>query len=95
MVCLIKPQFEAGRGKVGKKGVVRDSSVHEEVVTGIVDFALANGFSVRNLEFSPIKGPEGNIEYLVHLEKTDTPELAEGVDPKAVVAAAHEELDKT
>jgi 23S rRNA (cytidine1920-2'-O)/16S rRNA (cytidine1409-2'-O)-methyltransferase len=95
MVCLIKPQFEAGRGKVGKKGVVRDSSVHEEVVTGIVDFALANGFSVCNLEFSPIKGPEGNIEYLVHLEKTDTPELAEGVDPKAVVAAAHEELDKT
>ena len=67
MVCLIKPQFEAGREKVGKKGVVRDKSVHEEVVNNIISFALSNGFSVLDLEYSPIKGPEGNIEYLVHL----------------------------
>jgi 23S rRNA (cytidine1920-2'-O)/16S rRNA (cytidine1409-2'-O)-methyltransferase len=94
MVCLIKPQFEAGREKVGKKGVVRDIKVHEEVVRNIIDFALANGFSVRNLEFSPIKGPEGNIEYLVHLEKSEEPKLADHVDYMKVVAAAHEELDK-
>jgi 23S rRNA (cytidine1920-2'-O)/16S rRNA (cytidine1409-2'-O)-methyltransferase len=94
MVCLIKPQFEAGREKVGKKGVVRDIRVHEEVVSGIVAFALANGFSVHNLEFSPIKGPEGNIEYLVFLEKSEKPVMTAGVEPAAVVAAAHEELDK-
>jgi 23S rRNA (cytidine1920-2'-O)/16S rRNA (cytidine1409-2'-O)-methyltransferase len=73
---------------------VRDSSVHEEVVTGIVDFALANGFSVCNLEFSPIKGPEGNIEYLVHLLKSESPQMEDGVDLAGTVAAAHEELDK-
>jgi 23S rRNA (cytidine1920-2'-O)/16S rRNA (cytidine1409-2'-O)-methyltransferase len=94
MVCLIKPQFEAGREKVGKKGVVRDIRVHEEVVSNIIEFALANGFSVCNLEFSPIKGPEGNIEYLVHLEKSEEPQMAEHVDPTGVTAAAHEELDK-
>ena len=65
MVCLIKPQFEAGREKVGKKGVVRDPKVHEEVIHKVIDFALENGFSVHNLSYSPIKGPEGNIEYLV------------------------------
>ena len=69
MVCLIKPQFEAGREKVGKKGVVRDKKVHEDVIERIITFALENGFSVLNLEYSPIKGPEGNIEYLVFLEK--------------------------
>ena len=94
MVCLIKPQFEAGREKVGKKGVVRDKKVHEEVVTNILEFALANGFSVCNLEYSPIKGPEGNIEYLVYIEKSDEPSMAASVDMMAVVAAAHEELDK-
>ena len=73
MVCLIKPQFEAGREKVGKKGVVRDKAVHEEVVERIIEFASQNGFFVKNLEYSPIKGPEGNIEYLVHLCKTETP----------------------
>ena len=71
MVCLIKPQFEAGREKVGKKGVVRDKAVHEEVIERIITFALENGFSVHHLEYSPIKGPEGNIEYLVHIEKSD------------------------
>ena len=68
-VCLIKPQFEAGRDKVGKKGVVREPSVHEEVVETITDFAFQTGFSVLALDFSPIKGPEGNIEYLMYIKK--------------------------
>ena len=69
MVCLIKPQFEAGRDKVGKKGVVRERSVHEEVIHKVIDFAYSIGFDVVHLEYSPIKGPEGNIEYLVHIRK--------------------------
>ncbi|MCR5031322.1 MAG: TlyA family RNA methyltransferase [Lachnospiraceae bacterium] len=69
MVCLIKPQFEAGKDKVGKKGVVRDSKVHREVVEKIVDFADMIGFAVEGLSFSPIRGPEGNIEYLLYLRK--------------------------
>ena len=69
MVCLIKPQFEAGREKVGKKGVVRERSVHEEVIHKVIDFANSIGFDVMHLEYSPIKGPEGNIEYLVHIRK--------------------------
>ncbi len=69
MVCLIKPQFEAGRDKVGKKGVVREHSVHEEVIRKILDYADSIGFDILHLEFSPIKGPEGNIEYLMHLQK--------------------------
>lgn len=69
MVCLIKPQFEAGREKVGKKGVVRERSVHEEVVRKILDYADSIGFELLHLEFSPIKGPEGNIEYLMHIQK--------------------------
>ncbi len=94
MVCLIKPQFEAGREKVGKKGVVRDKNVHMEVIEHIIDFAFANGFSVHHLEYSPIKGPEGNIEYLVHIEKATEPIKEESVDILAVVDAAHGELDK-
>ena len=97
MVCLIKPQFEAGREKVGKKGVVRDKSVHEEVIDKVVSFALSIGFSVLHLEYSPIKGPEGNIEYLVHLKKEAEAEQAgveESVDVQKVVDAAHGELDK-
>ena len=69
MVCLIKPQFEAGRDKIGKKGVVRDSEVHEEVVHKIIDYADMIGFEVNGLTYSPIKGPEGNIEYLLFIEK--------------------------
>lgn len=69
MVCLIKPQFEAGKDKVGKKGVVREVSVHEEVIRKALDFADFVGFDILHLEFSPIKGPEGNIEYLMHIEK--------------------------
>ena len=77
MVCLIKPQFEAGKEKVGKKGVVRDPKVHEEVVHRIIDFTAIAGFEVLHLDFSPIKGPEGNIEYLVHIRKN--PDMNEAV----------------
>lgn len=93
-VCLIKPQFEAGREKVGKKGVVRDPSVHVEVVRGIFDFCLQSGFDVLNLDFSPIKGPEGNIEYLIHLKKSDDPKSYTDITPEQLVKASHEALDK-
>lgn len=92
-VCLIKPQFEAGRENVGKKGVVRDPKVHENVVTTILDFCLDNGYSVLNLDFSPIKGPEGNIEYLVHLKKSDNPQLLTDVNPKELVELSHKTLE--
>ena len=90
LVCLIKPQFEAGRDEVGKKGVIRDPSVHEEVVNGILNFAPTIGLSVMGLDFSPIKGPEGNIEYICHLKKGhfDAP----SIDVAAVVRASHEAL---
>lgn len=78
MVCLIKPQFEAGREKVGKKGVVRDPQVHEEVIRKVVDFADLIGFEIKGLTFSPVKGPEGNIEYLLYLAKKE--ELPEEVE---------------
>lgn len=73
MVCLIKPQFEAGRDKVGKKGVVREPEIHREVIGKIVDYAGSIGFTILHLEYSPIKGPEGNIEYLLHLKKEREP----------------------
>ena len=94
MVCLIKPQFEAGREKVGKKGVVRDKAVHEEVINKVIDFAVEIGFHILNLEYSPIKGPEGNIEYLVYIRKEAEGSREESVDVYAVVEAAHGELDK-
>ena len=93
MVCLIKPQFEAGREKVGKKGVVRDAAVHREVISGVLDFAAETGFCIKNLEYSPIKGPEGNIEYLVHLGKGDAGAKEASADIDAVVKAAHAALD--
>ena len=93
-VCLIKPQFEAGREKVGKKGVVRDPAVHAEVVQSIYDFALQNGFDVLDLDFSPIKGPEGNIEYLIHLRRSDEPKSYTTVTPQELVKRSHEQLDK-
>ena len=92
-VCLIKPQFEAGREKVGKKGVVRDKAVHEEVVAVICDFAVQNGYSVLGLTFSPVKGPEGNIEYLVFLEKSDAPVHTAVGTPHTVVEESHAALD--
>ena len=94
MVCLVKPQFEAGREQVGKKGVVRDQKVHAQVIRQVMEYALSLGFRILELSFSPIKGPEGNIEYLVYLEKAEETSMAENVDMMAVVAAAHEELDK-
>ncbi|HHW46254.1 MAG TPA: TlyA family RNA methyltransferase [Clostridiales bacterium] len=92
-VCLIKPQFEAGREKVGKKGVVRDSLVHLEVIEKTVKMVMEQGFSVLNLDFSPIKGPEGNIEYLIHLKKSESPEYLCSVSPREVVESSHLELD--
>ena len=96
VVCLIKPQFGAGREKVGKKGVVRDKAVHEEVICMVIAYAGSIAFEVKNLEFSPIKGPEGNIEYLLHIKKqpegfvqTEFP-----VDVTAVVEEAHKTLDR-
>ena len=94
LVLLIKPQFEAGREKVGKKGVVRDKAVHEEVINKVIDFAVKIGFHILNLEYSPIKGPEGNIEYLVYIRKEAEGSREESVDVHAVVEAAHGELDK-
>ena len=73
MVCLIKPQFEAGKEKVGKNGVVREAQTHREVISRIIDYADLIGFAVRDLTYSPIKGPEGNIEYLLYLEKREEP----------------------
>ena len=78
--CLIKPQFEAGREKVGKKGVVRDISVHKEVIENVIAFTKEMGFSVKGLDFSPIKGPEGNIEYLMFVEKTSEKSVEFDVD---------------
>lgn len=73
VVCLIKPQFEAGREKVGKKGVVREPEVHMEVIEKIIRYAVSLGFRILNLDYSPIKGPEGNIEYLLHIQKNEIP----------------------
>ena len=90
VLCLIKPQFEAGRDKVGKKGVVRDAAVHEEVLQNFISLAKSLGFTIRNLTFSPVKGPEGNIEFLAHLS------LQPGEDsyplPADLVAQAHAAL---
>ena len=80
-VCLIKPQFEAGKDKVGKKGVVREKSVHLEVVQKVISLCLENGFSPLGLQFSPIKGPEGNIEYLIYIEKSENPVVSDCVNP--------------
>ena len=91
-VCLIKPQFEAGRADVGKKGVVRDRAVHERVLREMSAFFPAAGYTLAGLDYSPIRGPEGNIEYLAWLKKG----LSDGVEPDiaAIVAASHGELDR-
>lgn len=93
-VCLIKPQFEAGRENVGKKGVVRDRNVHVQVIKKIYDFCIENGFSVLDMDYSPIKGPEGNIEYLIYIQKTDQPKAEKIIDIDDIVARSHGELDK-
>ena len=89
-------QFEAGREKVGKKGVVRDPVVHKEVIEKVIAYASSISFEIKNLEFSPIKGPEGNIEYLLHLKKQLEGYVQESipVEPEAIVAMAHQTLDK-
>lgn len=100
MVALIKPQFEAGREKVGKKGVVRDPKVHEEVISRIVRHADEVSFEVLDLSYSPIRGPEGNIEYLIHLrknpERTVYPDIPAVFEKKIkeIVEEAHQELEK-
>lgn len=93
VVCLIKPQFEAGREKVGKKGVVREKSTHAEVIEAVISYGREIGFGVLNLEFSPVKGPEGNIEYLLYLQNCPSEEQTQmWVDVKDVVDKAHEML---
>lgn len=95
IAALIKPQFEAGRQKVGKKGVVRDKSTHIEVIETVTGFAVSNGFHVENLTFSPIRGPEGNIEYLVHLKKCEgTGRVSGQADINKTVDEAFETLAK-
>ena len=96
VVCLIKPQFEAGREKVGKKGVVRDRAVHEEVIRMVMDYASSIDFYPLALDFSPVKGPEGNIEYLLHMRKTETMENGHTMTDqiKEVVDASHADLAK-
>ena len=95
IVALIKPQFEAGREKVGKKGIVREKSTHREVIEKIMDFAMSIGFDLCALEFSPIKGPEGNIEYLIHLKKCAVKTgTNRGIRADTVVDRAFEELAK-
>ena len=98
MICLIKPQYEAGREKVGKKGVVRDPAVHREVIEMIVSFALEEGFLIRGLDHSPVKGPEGNIEYLLWIQNGAGQEMQKETTYDEVISQvvkkAHEELDK-
>ncbi len=92
MVCLIKPQFEAGREKVGKKGVVREPKVHVEVIETVLAFTIAKGFRLLHLDFSPIRGPEGNIEYLMHIDKNGP--VAEEFDAVAFVNENYADLIK-
>ena len=109
MVCLIKPQFEAGRDTVGKKGVVRDQKVHEEVVRNVTAMTAGLGFEILGLDYSPIRGPEGNIEYLMYIRKPADPEvkneISDVISPAAgaasedairkLVEASHGSLDKS
>ena len=90
LICLIKPQFEAGREEVGKKGVVRDRAVHEHVIHSILDFAPEIGLAVMGLDFSPIKGPEGNTEYICHMKNRVSEAVS--INVEAVVTASHEAL---
>lgn len=94
MVCLIKPQFEAGKEKVGKKGVVRDPAVHVEVINDVLKYARENNFELLNLDYSPVKGPEGNIEYLLYLGKNTGAEDFDLSIIELMVSSAHNELDK-
>lgn len=92
-VCLVKPQFEAGREKVGKKGVVREAETHREVIFAAAEYAHASGFSVLGLEHSPIKGPEGNIEFLMFVQKSAAPQAVDPALVHSVVESAHQALN--
>ena len=94
LVALIKPQFEAGRGQVGKKGVVRDKKIHFEVIRNVLDFAFETGFGICGLSFSPIKGPEGNIEYLAYMKKSKEGQSVTDDMISDIVERSHEQLDK-
>lgn len=93
VVALIKPQFEAGREKVGKKGVVREKETHLEVIKNVISYACSIGYEILQLDFSPVRGPEGNIEYLLYLQKTDLQEALAGcpeeIVPEDIVDKAH------
>lgn len=93
VVALIKPQFEAGKENVGKKGVVRDAAVHEQVINNVISFAKSEGFGIAGLDFSPIKGPEGNIEYLLHLTLGDD-DAVSSEQVAQLVGRSHGDLDK-
>lgn len=90
VMCLIKPQFEAGREQVGKKGIVRDSKIHVEVIENVISYASDNGLYPHGLDYSPVKGTKGNIEYLLYLRKTES---SKEISPQEVVSIAHGELD--
>ena len=90
VMCLIKPQFEAGRDQVGKKGIVRDSKIHVEVIENVIGYASDNGLFPHGLDYSPVKGTKGNIEYLLYLRKTES---SKEISPQEVVSIAHGELD--
>ena len=93
VIALIKPQFEAGKENVGKKGVVRDAKVHEEVINNVIAFAKEEGFGIAGLDFSPIKGPEGNIEYLLYLTLGED-DAVSAADVAELVSQSHGDLDK-
>lgn len=93
-VCLIKPQFEAGRENVGKNGVVRDPKVHTAVIEDIIEYVSTNGYSVLGLDYSPVKGPEGNIEYLLYIKKSESPSIVDNINAAELVKRSHETLDK-
>ena len=91
IVCLVKPQFEAGREQVGKKGIVRDRNVHAEVIENVIGYAKENGLYPQGLTFSPVTGAKGNIEYLLHLSKSEN--LSYNVNVQNIVNNSHEELE--
>lgn len=92
-VCLIKPQFEAGKDKVGKNGVIRDPKTRVDTINKVINFCLNNGFSILNLDYSPIRGPKGNIEYLLYIEKSDNPTISDKIKVEEVELKSREEFN--
>ena len=93
-VCLIKPQFEAGRENIGKKGVVKDINVHIDVLEDLTQFAVDSGFDLLGVDYSPVKGPEGNIEYLMYIKKSDNPSVMFDFSAQELAEESHTSLDK-